>query len=37
VTNIFKGGEKNEKDSVDDSFIGYDFGVGRVLPLVVAS
>ena len=37
MTNIFKGGEKNEKDCVDDYFVGFDFGVGRLLPVVVAS
>jgi hypothetical protein len=35
VINIFKGGETNEKDFVDDFFVGFDFGVGRVLSLVV--
>jgi hypothetical protein len=37
VVKIFNGGEINEKDCVDDFIVGFDFGVGRVLSLVVAS
>jgi hypothetical protein len=32
---IFKGGQINEKDCVDDFIVGIDFGVGRV-PLVAS-
>jgi len=35
VVNIFKGGEINEKDCVDDLIVGFDYGVGRV-PLVAS-
>ncbi len=32
---IFKGGNINEKDCVDDFIVGFDYGVGRV-PLVAS-
>jgi hypothetical protein len=35
VVKIFKGGEINEKDCVDDFIVGFDYGVGRV-PLVAS-
>jgi hypothetical protein len=35
VVKIFKGGQINEKDCVDDFIVGIDFGVGRV-PLVAS-
>jgi len=27
---IFKGGERNEKDCVDDFIVGFGFGIGGV-------
>jgi hypothetical protein len=35
VVKIFKGGEINEKDCVDDFIVGFDYGIGRV-PLVAS-
>jgi hypothetical protein len=35
VVKIFKGGQINEKDRVDDFIAGFDYGVGRV-PLVAS-
>jgi hypothetical protein len=35
VVKIFKGGEINEEDCVDDFIVGFDYRVGRV-PLVAS-
>jgi len=35
VVKIFKGGEINEKDCVDDFIVGFGYGIGRV-PLVAS-